>query len=367
MIMRSLSALRWYMVNMVHWLSHRHPRLQGPNVYFDVRENHWHRYLHILIIFFMERGYNVHVRHRWHFIASWASHDLFRRSGTFTLFSSGTRAKDGRFFTDRVSRAQHTLLDADYHHLPGIPPSGLRLPMPLVDSQYVEHAYNRHPVTVDAPRQRGVFFFGNMDPVAYARAEVRDVFGCMDRTTMLALVRRHFVDRVHAPRSMEEIGVRSGRDIVLTDRRDVYIEPADLLSVLARFDFFLAPSGVVMPLCHNLVEALCAGCIPVLQHPHLMEPPLRDGVDCLAFADEAGLVTVLERIGGMSEESVRQIRRNVIGYYQQHLTPAAVIGMIEKRGASLDTLHVNAELLSTRILRKKLDAAGITGPLPRTQ
>ncbi len=366
-VKRLLSGVRWYAVNMAHWLRQRRKRIvgDGPEVWIDVQENLWHRYLHILILFFNIRGYTVHIRHRWGFIASWASNDLFRRSARFVLYTRGSRVpNDAWLFTDKVMARPHVLLTADYYRLPGEAPNGFALPMPLVDTQYITGSYDRTSIDLDAARQRGVFFFGNMDPVAYSKPEIAAVFGCFHRARTLALVRAHFQLYIHEPHKLDETHVHGDRYIVLSGRQHQYLQPTELLSVLARFDLFLAPSGVSMPLCHNLVEALCAGCIPILQHAHLMEPPLQDGVDCFTFRTEEDLVRILKEVPTMDPAKILSMRKNVLSYYRHHLTPEAVIGKLEKERPVLKLLRMNAELTSTHVLRSKLDAAGIGGPLP---
>ncbi len=360
-----LSSARWYVINMYHWLRQRRPATRGPVVLFDIRTNHWHRYLHIFILFLLLEGYDVRVRHRWRSIGSWASHDLFRRSARFRLFLGPRRpAKGSWLITDHDVPGPHVRLTADYYALPGTKEAGERLPMPLVDTQYIEGSYDHRPPDARERRQRGVFFFGNMDSAAYARQEVPAVFGCFTRAHLLEFVEARFAARIHHPLTVGAIAVSEGRDIVLAGRQHQYVRPKELLGVLSRFDFFLAPSGVVMPLCHNLIEAMCAGCIPILQHPHLMEPPLRNGVDCLAFRTEEELATILTDFPKFDESTVVAMRMNVLAYYQQHLTPHAVIGRLEKAGSELQVLRMNAELESTRLLQEKLRTAGIKGALP---
>ena len=57
------------------------------------------------------------------------------------------------------------------------------------------------------------------------------------------------------------------------------------LEALAKADFFLACPGVLMPLCHNVIESLVAGAIPILQYGSYLSPRLEDGINCLAFRD----------------------------------------------------------------------------------
>lgn len=368
MIKQVLSGARWYVVNMAHWFPQRRTGESGPSVWIDVHENIWHRYLHIFLLFLRIRGYTVHVRHRWGFIGCWASFELFRLSSQHVRFYFRNAAipAGAWLFTDRPTARPHVLLDADHFTIPGEVRSGFRVPMALFYTIYAHGIQDRFPVDPSAPRERVVFFFGNMDPKAYVRNEVQAVFGCFNRMHLLQLVRSEFADQVYEPHKLGALDARGERHIVLVDRAHAHIDTRNLLPILSRYDFFLAPSGVVMPLCHNLVEALCAGCIPILQHPHLMEPPLRHGVDCLSFTTEQELVELLRNVPMMDAGTVLQMRRNALAYYQRYLTPEAVVGEMEKQGAKLQRLLLNGEYVSVELLRKKLQAKGIEGPLPRS-
>jgi len=368
MIKRNLSAVRWYCINLLRWAGQWRKRgpLRDKVVCFDVEHDVWHRYLHILILFFHFRGYTVYLKHHFRFIGSWAPSDLFRRSGIFRLYlGHGPEHRAAWLFTDRQVGRPHVLLDADYHHVPGEKENGVRLPMPMVDSQYIEgDGYHGSVVEVTTPRERSVFFFGNMDRAAYDRSENPEVFGCFSRTHLLDTLRNELGDRVHEPTGPGDMKTPTGKYIVLLGRHHRYIAPRDLLKTLSQYEFFLAPSGVVMPLCHNIVEAMCAGCIPILQHPHLLSPALQHGVNCLAFRDERELLDLMRSLPDMPEDVLLTMRRNVLDHYRQYLTPEAVITMLEREGSGLERLRINGELASTRILRRRLDAMGISGPLP---
>ena len=365
-----LSSLRWYAVNLWQWWLQRSRRSalrrstdMGRTVVIDLHENRWHRYLHILLLFLADQGFSVVIRHRWRFIGSWASHDLFRRSSLFNLRFTSHRAEHELLITDRSAAGKHLRLDLDYFLLPQESPNGTRVPMPMVDSQYIAGTHRRFPPNTDTKRRRAAFFFGNMDRGAYQRPEPREVFGCFTRTELLDLLREHHAERLSEPADLDGIDDRPEHDIVLLGRHKRYILPTDLLEVLTRFDFFLAPSGVVMPLCHNLVEAMFAGCIPILQHGHLMDPPLRNGIECLGFSNASQLSIALGRMRSMSDEDVLAMRKRVIRYCEEHLTPDAVIARLERTGWN-GPLHLNGELASVMRLKQRMTELGIAGPLP---
>lgn len=354
MILQWLSAMRWYVMNLSRWLRMgRGSAIGQKTAHIDIERNLWHRYLHILILFLQMSGYRVELRHRWRFMASWASSDLFRMLKGLRLVGRGPRASTDLVISDRKDIVGALVLDADYFDPLGTQPHGYRIPMPMADSAYLLGVHEHAP-EIDAPREHAIFFFGNMDRSAYARSEPRTLFGCMDRCRLLDLISNELPHRVHEPMDESSLAARGSRDIVLMDRSMHYIKPKDLPSVLARFDFFLAPSGVIMPLCHNLVEAMFAGCIPILQHPHLMDPPLIDGVNCLSFHDETSLVPALDRAKDLSASEVFAMRRAVRSYYDEHLAPARVVQRLEAQKQGY--VRLNAELASVRMLDRKIRA-----------
>jgi glycosyltransferase involved in cell wall biosynthesis len=350
---QTLSDLRWYLVNGMHWLRNRkhQDHAEGPLVLVDIRDNVWHRYLHILLLFLHSSGSVVHIRHRYRFIGSWASHDLFSRSAFFRIvFRPLAPDAYQLVLTDRPMDGPHVLLDPDYFDLPEAPREGMRLPMSMADTFYIQGLHMRSDPDPEHPRERCLFFFGNMDRAAYDRPEPRIAFGCFTRTALFDLLKDGYKERIFEPSRLSEVALRGKRDIVLLGRQCEYIPPARLLQVLSRFDLFLAPSGVVMPLCHNVVEAMAAGCIPVLQYPHLMEPPLEHGINCLAYDNAEQLHTVLERFPDISATEVVAMRRHVLAYYKEHLAPEAVVEKLRTLAGKQARLRVNAEMLSTQLL-----------------
>ncbi len=350
-----LSDLRWYVVNCSHWLLQRSARrtTTGPLVLVDVRHNLWHRYLHILILFLRLGGYNVHIRHRYRFIGSWASYDLFRRSSFFRIVFRPLPPEEYHLrLTDRPMNGPHVLLDADYFDLPDAPRQGMRLPMVMADTFYIHGLHAQAAPEVERERERCLFFFGNMDRAAYDRPEPRSVFGCYTRIELFDMLRTKYTERVFEPDRLADVDDRGDRDIVLVGRQREYIPPTQLLQVLAGYDLFLAPSGVVMPLCHNVVEAMAAGCIPVLQYPHLMEPPLEHGVNCLAYSNAEQLHAILKRVPVLSALEIIAMRQQVLAYYQKYLTPEAVVAKLEAIRGNKALLRVNAEMLSTQLFQQ---------------
>lgn len=65
--------------------------------------------------------------------------------------------------------------------------------------------------------------------------------------------------------------------------------------MLASADFFLCQPGEIMPQCHNIVEAMAVGTIPLTNYPDWLSPPLVDGREALVFDTFASLDAAVTR------------------------------------------------------------------------
>jgi len=93
------------------------------------------------------------------------------------------------------------------------------------------------------------------------------------------------------------------------------------LETLSRCDVFLAPPGVFMPLCHNAVEAMAVGCIPLTNYADWFTPRLMHMRNCIEFTDEDDLVEKAKMVLKMEPERLAAMRANVIDYYDRFLDP----------------------------------------------
>lgn len=168
-----------------------------------------------------------------------------------------------------------------------------------------------------------LFFGGNTMPGKYDKAIIRDTYGMLSRREMLAIAAAAIpADQIHKPSDADEwLTSTDFHSYVICETQNCKIPPARWLEALAKADFFLACPGVGMPLCHNVIEAMAAGAVPILQYADYLSPPLQHGVNCLTFHDAQSLSDVLNSVFSMTEEERIPLRRGVQAYYQQHLAP----------------------------------------------
>jgi glycosyltransferase involved in cell wall biosynthesis len=177
---------------------------------------------------------------------------------------------------------------------------------------------------VDETRPVRLFFGGNTEEGKYDQDVLRKVYRVLTRREMLDATVE--VVPPYYPLEAESWLSSSGsRAFVLCETQHCKIPQERWIEALGKADFFLACPGVGMPLCHNLIESLAAGTIPILQYANYLPEPLEDGVNCLAFSDAADLRKVITRTLAMSPEEIRTLRANVQMYHDALLAPGRFV------------------------------------------
>jgi hypothetical protein len=176
---------------------------------------------------------------------------------------------------------------------------------------------------IATPRDTRLFFGGNTEEGKYGQRVIRDTYGMLSRREMLdvatATIPREEICR---PADADYwLDSRESHAFVLCETQHCKIPQNRWLEALAKADFFLACPGVGMPLCHNVIESLAAGCIPILQYGSYMTPPLQHRKNCLAFNDAQSLADTLRGILVMNPAEIAELRENVRAHYDEHLAP----------------------------------------------
>jgi hypothetical protein len=109
-------------------------------------------------------------------------------------------------------------------------------------------------------------------------------------------------------------------DCVVVDADSFRIDEEKWLETVGSSDFFLCPPGYVMPMCHNVIEAMAVGTIPIISYPEWFDPALRNMENCITFGDESDLIAKMHAVLEMDERKIAEMRQGVIDYYDTHLT-----------------------------------------------
>jgi hypothetical protein len=348
-----LSLLKWNIKNTIHYFTQRpHPGKAGKTVYLDFTYNNWDRYLGILLLFFHIRKYNIIIKYNFGFWGSWSTSLFFLFQLPFKLVLS----KPSRFDIGLTTKPNEPdMLQVHHNYFNSENNSHcFHIPMPMVDTMYTKGYYKEEVVeNAGDNRKIKVFFAGRFHEKNYSNAIVKEKFNIIARQDLLSIIMNYPGEKYRIIKSENELFDNNENKIVLVNR-DIYNIPAkNLRGVLSQTDFFIAFPGVVMPLCHNIIEAMSAGSIPILQYKEYMHPNLMHEVNCLAFKDENDLENILHLAIQMSSDKVNQMRENVISYYNQYLKVESVINSLqnvydENPGK---TLLLNAEFQSVKIMK----------------
>lgn len=140
--------------------------------------------------------------------------------------------------------------------------------------------------------------------------------------------------------------------MVLPAANSVRTAVDEWLPTIAKADFFLCPPGIVMPMSHNIVEAMAVGTIPITNYPEWMDPPLQDGINCLAFEDLDDLFVALDRAIEMSPPEIETMRRHVLDYYETYLRSDRFVRRVEQHPGPEVPILMHSERNTARNARR---------------
>jgi hypothetical protein len=196
-----------------------------------------------------------------------------------------------------------------------------------VDRSMPVMPYPMHPATLrhldgtdlrslrNHDNDRRAILFAGSQKARYGDQWMRREFGILSRLELLDALRQRFPDRI-----VDSLGSSASvRPIVLIDSRKAAISPDRWLPTLAGARFFLCCPGGRQPLCHNLIEAMSVGTIPLIEYGNRLTPRLRDGETAICFDGRRGLIEAVERIDRMTADELAGLSRRVAAFYDEHL------------------------------------------------
>jgi hypothetical protein len=116
---------------------------------------------------------------------------------------------------------------------------------------------------------------------------------------------------------------------VIVDTNETWIDDRIWLTTLARTDFFISPPGISLPMCHNVIEAMAVGSIPITNYPEWFDPGLTHMENCIVFDDRDDLIDKLKTALEMNEEQITRMRLNVLDHYETYIKPDTFVHRVE--------------------------------------
>jgi hypothetical protein len=176
-----------------------------------------------------------------------------------------------------------------------------------------------------------ILFSGNYGE-EYVHSILPDRFGKMSRPEIMALLLASGIPHIVNTREEIDSFLYQGgyRNVfMLVNTKNIYIDQKNWLDALSKSHFFLAPPGDIRPMCHNIIEAMAVGAIPITSYPEWFHPPLMHRKNCLVFTDKTDLFQKIEMAMQMDGREIGEIRRQVIHYYDHYLSPESFVNRVQ--------------------------------------
>ena len=231
--------------------------------------------------------------------------------------------------------------------------NAFHIPMSFHPLMYHNNLWNNN-VPKNQDRINSIFCYGNFDNQAYLEIE-RTGFSLINRRKLYEFFREQ--SEFHLIRSKENLNqILSEKPIGKYIFAEKYVYPLpmeDVQKTLSEFRYFLCCPGVVMPLCHNIIEAMSVGTVPIIQREYaqVMYPQLENGKNAIIFQNIDDLKDILNnKLFNTSESDLKIMSDHVFQYYQDFLSPESVVENINCNLKSDATIYLNAEHRSIKFL-----------------
>jgi hypothetical protein len=327
-------------------------KTKDKKVFFEVNKIEKNRYLYNLVKFFKLRGYTVYLPKNKELIAR-----LCVNKGEFKYASLILDADVKIGIPKRNSQTVFLTtekLSNDYFSKNKLK-NTFHVPMSQYPLIYNEDNGN-DSIDLLAKRKLSAFISGNFNVEFYGRIAKDGFFDILSRSDIFDFIKQqsYFFQINSFSNLLGYIDSTIDNKVVIIDRvNDFNIDLDKIKSILLQFDFFMALPGIDIPQSHNLIEAMEVGCIPIIQKTYsdLLYPPLVHNVNAIIYETKEELDSLIREVFKKNEEDIILLRQNVLKYYDNYLTPKAVVDAIVN--TNYDKIYIQAEHVSLNLLRKK--------------
>jgi len=169
------------------------------------------------------------------------------------------------------------------------------------------------------PRLNTIFFAGRTRAKEYGRDLLRVEHDIMNRLEVLNTVENNnFPETTIPEKQLPEEEWAKPHKLLLIRNDTSRVPIAKWMNLLRNSDFFLACPGAEMPMCHNVIESLAAGCVPILEYPQYLHPSLTNEENCLSFSGPDDLLAVIEQALSMPIAEKEKLQRQAYQFYLEH-------------------------------------------------
>jgi glycosyltransferase involved in cell wall biosynthesis len=186
---------------------------------------------------------------------------------------------------------------------------------------YIMHPINYlQPDVQILPKNIGILMSGNFDKKIYDTKIIEDNFGLLNRWKIYQEVLKH--DKLLLVTGDELVTkLDSGifnENLILMKWQSGAIPADKWRTYLSSAHFVFCAPGMTMPMCHNVLEAMSVGVIPILNYSNWLNPSLEDGINCLVYQEISDILPIIDKALSLSNELKSEIANNALKYYQKY-------------------------------------------------
>ncbi|WP_185207164.1 hypothetical protein [Chryseobacterium sp. C3] len=319
---------------------------ENPNLY--------HRFFYLLVKFYQLSGYHIvypmnfarfrNLRNKDRYLGLIVREKNFLSIHKKDLPENCIEINDKMFSPDYFSTYfEHNNTDENAFHVP----------MSFHPFMYNQEIWN-HKIDTERKRFNSIFCYGNFDAKAYLDIK-RTAFTVETRVSLLDFFQKKekFIS-IYGKKDIVSPNENLDEKYVFAVKENYPIKMEDIRELLSYFNFYLCCPGVVMPLCHNVIEAMSVGTIPLIQREYaeVMYPNLKHKVNAIVFEDLHHLEQILKNeIFTFQEREIAAMRKNVLDYYNDYLTPQALVKNLNKSIEEKKLIYLQAEHRSIKFIR----------------
>jgi hypothetical protein len=296
------------------------------NIFIEIDDNPWDRHLYTLIKFFKLQGFNIWVKPKVYFLGQLMYYPYprlcieekliiinFRRRQDFDIHLS-TSNLTTHYYEPFFSKTEFNLY---------------LIPIAMHPFMYHHDIWNEH--FEERNRLSNVFFAGNFFEKSYMQLRKQDVFNILDRIKIHEILAEN--NLTASPKSRDEfdsIKTTIKGKLLVVQKNNFSIPVDELRKTLHSFHFIFAFPGVSMPICHNLIEAMSVGTIPIIQaeYARMFDEPLKHLENAIIFEGENDLINVFSNALSLEISQLNIMHFKVYEYYNKNFAPEAVVNKI---------------------------------------
>jgi len=206
------------------------------------------------------------------------------------------------------------------------------MPFPVHPLQEIHGYIPRLPDLRNAKRNFRILFAGDIDK--YKRTWINHPKEKLPRQEIIETIKDQLDNEklqliTDEASYSEAMNTEFINKFVIIDNDSQRINNKLWLDTLAKSQFFFSPPGIVMPMCHNITEAMAVGCIPITNYPEWLHPNLEHGVNCIVFDTKQDLLEQIDAVLTMDEATILTMKNKAIEYYEKYLKKAAFMNRLE--------------------------------------